>query len=432
MTEDGALRGGSISSLMSVSSAGKIAVLGLQGIRLRLKDQWEAHSNTVHTYFEALLDREMKSGDCYHKIDELSYLVFFRDLSASEAQLKCVAIAEAASRRLFGEDVGAISIRVVVSAVNNALLLQGLDPIAAVQGILSDSGTETIVTQEMEGAENLHTDNCGSKTKTRSPDSSRDLKVTFGPERDHAQSFILDQISFQYRPLWDSIQKVILTYLCQPIPQSSESKSGLAAGGLCLAQDPYDACLLDLRVFREIAERMELLRKEGLRIVAACPVHFSTIAHIRSWTKYARALDIAGAGTVRDIAFLLVGIDMGVPNIRLAQEIPKLSSRTKWVFGAIDYHEGLVARFEHTGVRAIGVELRQSSGSNRNSMAMIEALALESQTAGLASFVLGANSRSIVVGAIASGVRYLEGKTIAAPIMEPRHAFVQDIADLYR
>jgi len=101
----------------SVASAGKVGVLGLEGIRFRLGDRWEGLSEKVHAYISALLEREMKPGDCFHKVDELSYLILFRDLSVTEAQLKCVAIAEAASRRLFGADFEAVSVRVVVAAI---------------------------------------------------------------------------------------------------------------------------------------------------------------------------------------------------------------------------------------------------------------------------------------------------------------------------
>jgi hypothetical protein len=62
----------------------------------------------------------------------------------------------------------------------------------------------------------------------------------------------------------------------------------------------------------------------------------------------------------------------------------------------------------------------------------VDALARDSQTLGIESFALGARSRSTIVGAIASGVRYLEGPAVSPPVSEPRHAFAQEMADLYR
>lgn len=121
-----------------------------------------------------------------------------------------------------------------------------------------------------------------------------------------------------------------------------------------------------------------------------------------------------------------------MPNVRLVHHIPKLSLRSKLVFAIIDYHQGEVSRFERTGIHAVGMELLQSGGSEQKLLAIIDAMARESESSGMASFILGAKSKSTVISAIASGVRYLEGHIIAAPVVEPRHAFVRDIADLYR
>jgi hypothetical protein len=431
VTKELAPRAGLNGTPVSVASAGKVAVLGLEGIRFRLQDRWEVLSEKVHAYFNALLERELKPGDCFHKIDELSYLVLFRNLSVAEAQLKCVAIAESASRRLFGEDIGAVSIRVVVATIDNELLLQALDPIATVETILKNIGSETIVSSRNDHSPDRDAD-CGQHPKHLTA-AAQPLKIEFGSDTRHTETLALDRITFQYRPVWDSIRKVVLTYLCQPMsPSETGVNTELPARGYCVATESDQAFLLDLHVLQEVVGRMEVLRREGFRIVAACPVHFATIAHSRSWNEYLRLLDKAGGETVRDIAFLLIGIEAGVPNVRLVQEVPKLSLRSKLVFAAIDYQEGGVSRFERTGIHAIGIELRHIAGPERQLLATIDALAQESEHSGMASFVLGAKSKSTVISAIASGVRYLEGHIIAAPVVEPRHAFVRNIADLYR
>ena len=415
----------------SVASAGKVAVLGLEGIRSRLEDRWEGWSEKVHSYINALLEREMKPGDCFQKIDQLSYLILFRDLSVTDAQLKCVAIAEAASRRLFGEDIEAVSVRVVVAAIDNALLLQSLDPIAAVQATLHNIGTETVVRQKSGDAsvDKMDSNQClGRKVAHRRP-----LKISFSSDVEHIEMIALDKISFQYRPIWDSTRKVVLTYLCQPtVSPATNIKTKTAACGCWLATNSEEALVLDLYVVQEVVKRMESLRLEGFRIVAACPVHFATISHSGNWKEYRRVLDQAGRDRVRDIAFLIVGIEQGVPNVRLVQVIPKLSFYSKFVIAALDYNEAVVSRFERTGVHAVGMELPGVVASERQLLAAIDTLARESENAGLACCILGAKTKSTVVSAIASGVRYLEGQLIAPPVAEPRHAFVRDIADLYR
>ena len=375
----------------------------------------------------------MKSGDYFQKVDELSYLIVFRYLSVNDAQEKCVVIAQAASRHLFGEDLGAISIRVVVGTIDNTLRLKDLDPITAMQSAFQTAGIEIIVTQGSEQPIDTAAVLRQPLAEALAPAKAHCRKVTLGSDLEDREVLTLDEITFRYRPIWDSNRKVVLTYLCQPMPRSgTEATMKTSTYRLCVVQNPAEACLLDLHVFREVVRRIEVLRAEGVRIVVACPVHFGTISHSRSWTEYQRALDRAGTAIVHDIVFLLIGFEQGVPNVKLTQEIPKLTSRSKLVFAAIAYREGDLSRFARTGVHAIGMELRPNSGSGQKMLAAVDALALESQKTSMASFVLGVKSRSIVISAIASGVRYLEGETIAASVGEPRHAFVRDISDLYR
>jgi hypothetical protein len=262
----------------------------------------------------------------------------------------------------------------------------------------------------------------------------RGLNVTFGSDHDASQVLLENQFDFKYRPVWDITRKVVLMYLCQPTPatQTTSLPQSSSAYGLCVSPEPNESSCLDLLVLEETATRVESLGKAGFRILAACPIHFTTVAVSRSWTSYLRALQHIRADVLRDIVFLMIGIDHSIPTIRLVQEIPKLSTRTKFVFVTIEYCEGVVRRFANTGIHAIGVELRRPEGSERQLLMNVDALARDAQTLGIESFVLGARSRSTVVSAIASGVRYLEGMAVSPPVTEPRHAFVQDIADLYR
>lgn len=422
--------------VQSASAAGKMTVLGLHGIRERMGTRWDKTSEKVHTFFMMLLQREMRPGDLVHKLGELSYLVVFRDLSAAEAQLKCLAITDIVSRRLFGEETGVVSIRSLVGAVDNQLLLQGPELFSAVQAALEANGMETITTSN--DGEASH------QTAVPKPELAnayvgpmpRRLEVAFGPEHDLLWPLFEDQLSFRYRPVWDTTRKAVLMYLCQPIPDpktATISPSSLDLDlGLCFAPEAKEAHCLDLLVLEEVAKRLESLQERGLRILATCPIHFRTIAHTRSWAEYLRALQHLRNEVFRDIVFLVIGIDGGTPNVRLAQEIPKLSKRAKLVFVTVEYCEGLVPRFANTGIHAIGVELRRPIGSERQMLASVDALGRDAQLLGIQSFVLGAKTRSTVVSTIGSGVRYLEGPAVSHAVAEPRHAFAQGIVDLFR
>jgi len=418
-------------TLAIASAAARLTVLGLDGIKSRVTDQWPVVSERVHAYFEALLQREMRAGDFFQKLDELSYLVFFHDLDATVAHAKCVSIAEVASRRLFGEDTEAVSIRVAVGRITDGIFAHDSHQILALDDALKAESFATVI----QASHSVGTDDkARNQIALAVFDASQvpKFRVLFGNDLDRRYALTEQQIGFSYRPVWDSQKKVILTYICQPVPKHLTVEGAAKRFGLCFVEDAEEACLFDLLVFAEVARRIDALRKDGLRVIVACPIHYSTLSRPKSWQRYLLALNAAGAERSRDIAFLLTGVDEGIPNVRLAQEIPKLSTRSRFVFAHFKYRSGLGARFSQTGIHAIGSELASSMLDGRSVLAAIDTLALDASNAGIECFVLGVFNKSSAVGAISSGVRYLEGPAISAEVNQPRHAFVRELEDLYR
>jgi hypothetical protein len=402
------------------ASAGKMTLLGLENIKLRLGERWEKVSGSVHRFYEAALEKRMGPGDAFYKVGEMSYVAVFPNLSAAEAQVKCVAVAEEVCRRMFGDDTGEVSVRSVVGEIDSKLVLEDVDIAATIQQCLELNGMETIVSED------------GRTLPKPSilPDlpakGEKQLSVAFGPGA-RAVPLTEKELSFVYRPIWDAARQVVLMYLCQPVPPRGQYH------GLCSAPNhDDDRFALDFLLLRQAARRIGNLRQAGVRLRVACPIHFSTIARSRQWTDYVRMLEKMPPAVVRDLAFLVLGIDRGVPNARLSQELPKLAARSKCTFVAIDAREPAIARFTRTGVQAVGLELLPPDGTDRNLIEQVTNFALEASAQGLEAFVLGVHTTSTAVGALAAGIRYVEGKPVWPAVVEPRHAFVHAMEDLYR
>jgi hypothetical protein len=128
--------------------------------------------------------------------------------------------------------------------------------------------------------------------------------------------------------------------------------------------------------------------------------------------------------------FVVTGIDETTPATRLFNEVPKLCSHAKSVFAAVPYRHGVVARLANTGIHAVGTKLPGSLRSEQQAMTDLGCLAREARAIGAEAFVFGVRSTAIVAGAIAAGVRYLEGDAIWPPLTKPKHAFVHKMAEL--
>src|SRR5205085_6444116 len=125
--------------------------------------------------------------------------------------------------------------------------------------------------------------------------------------------------------------------------------------------------------------------------------------------------------------FVVTGVNESTPRTRLITELPKLNSRGKHLFAAVSYKEGVVARLADTGIHAVGIELPTSLSSEQQALSMITGLARDAHAIGVEPFVFGARSAKIVSGAIAAGIRYIEGEAIWPALAEPKHAFSYDL-----
>ena len=401
-----------------VASAGKIHLLDLGALKARLGNKWTRMAQHVQMFFEAAIRRALGPGDTFCAHEELSYLVMFRDLTPAEAELKCIAISEEVCRRLFGANGEHVSLRNLVAHVGLASAPSGPAARVALNSVLERDGKEVLVARGGEPENEPHSI------------PAIDLRWALGGGQFKRQRISLDEIGFVYRPLWDLTNQVVLTYLCQPIAASvPQDKAGPME--FWLAEGEEEQARLDLYILRECLERARRLRGEGLRIVLAVPVHFATISRTRSWRQYHDLLGQAPEAVRRDVAFVILGVDHGVPHVRLAQEIPKLSRMCYRVFCVVDRCDSVNSRFAKTGAHGVGAVLG-AKDDDLQCAAQLKEVAQEAHSAAIDAFVLGLRSTSTTLLAMHAGIRYLEGSAVRPIVDDPRHGFAHGLEDLYR
>ncbi len=166
-------------------------------------------------------------------------------------------------------------------------------------------------------------------------------------------------------------------------------------------------------------------------MLLAIPVHFNTISRPKFWANYYTIHRQIPHDILRDLGFIVFGIDQGVPNIRLAQEIPKISRGTHHVICMTDQCDNAGTQFAKTGAYAIGMTVNARE-PEKHTFERMNALTKQARDAGTESFVLGVSTTSLVLHGINSGVRYIEGPVVRPAVSDPRHAYVHSVEDLYQ
>jgi hypothetical protein len=403
-----------------ITAAGKIHMLDLAALKARLGNKWERMSAPVRLFFEAAIKRGLGPGDTFCHVDELSYLVMFRDLTAVQAELKCAAIAEEVCKRLFGENGEQVALRNLVGQIDMRALPRDIDRNDALNALLERHGKESIVSADPGRSARHAVEEIGGRI----------FRLTFGGDAGQHRVASRD-IMFVYRPIWDTAKQAVLMYLCQPTLAVIQNAPVRPVYGFCLAEGEEDQSALDVLVLQECINRATRLNGAGLRVLLAVPVHFNTIARPRFWMAYAAAYRQTPPDVLRDLAFAVFGIDTGVPNIRLAQELPKLSRGIHPIICMIDHRDGAGIQFARTGAFALGMALDHCE-PEKLVFEKLDALAKAAKEASAETFALGVSSTSIVLNAINSGVRFLEGTIVRPVVSDPRHAYVHGVEDLYQ
>jgi hypothetical protein len=377
-------------------SAAKVAVLNLEGIKTALGPKWQRVESLVLAYFDQAIKQSLKPGDVYFKRSELGYVVICPDLSVEETQAKCAALSREICRHLFGEEGIEVAMRNCIGQVDRAWLRKYKNVIAVIDYALETRGKATVITRE----------------KSRDEEPSSPLGLDFSSAEDRQDSNA--ELSFVYRPLWDSATRRIDTYLCQPIRSKSASASPLGNAQFLSAAGDAACALLDRTVLAHCATRLRTIPGDGARPILAVPLHFSTLARGVPWNMFGQVYREIPQNILRELAFVVFGLD-GVPNVRLMQELPKLSL-ARHILCVAEPDGAIAARFAFVRAHAIGVQLPETHWHGRPVM---RSLAADARRNGQQSFVLGVSGSSTGAHAIAGGVRYLEGPAIHPAVTDP-------------
>jgi hypothetical protein len=216
----------------------------------------------------------------------------------------------------------------------------------------------------------------------------------------------------------------------QPFPETCGFQTRFYGPPIALPLEPVQ-CELDILCLMEARGRVRTIRQAGGRLLIFVPLHFLTVSRQRYWTHYREAISRLEPEELTDLRFLIHGIEPGVPNVRLIQELPKLSAFCRGIF-CLSTDAPLIQRqFNNTGIQGVGLAARPGE-PEKNLIERLDKLYAATRKTGLENFVLGASRHSTVVNAIGAGVRYIEGAGMRPPVADPRFAVAQDLLDYYR
>jgi hypothetical protein len=127
--------------------AGKIHVLGVEPLKIKLGSKWERLSGLVHKLFETAIVKAQSADDHFIRLDDMSYAVVFNSLSFEEAECMCSAIAKEVCQSLFGDQIDEVSVRSVVAKVVAPSPDKSVRAGRLLESLIERSGSESVFSQ---------------------------------------------------------------------------------------------------------------------------------------------------------------------------------------------------------------------------------------------------------------------------------------------
>lgn len=400
----------------SILSAGKMQVLGLEGLKERFGESWPHVSGRVAELSKFIIEKKLGPSDIFIELEGIGYVLIFPELDRKEAEIKCLGISCEIATKLFGEsdkDGKNVSVRTIVGEIDGSIAMESVNLGDAVSGLLEEVGDEFI------------TDNEGSIQRNGSLHKADEIEVV---DFSNYKAGFFDRLSFQYRPIWDTKREAIISYRCQSFLEADLS-GGASDKSANLSRD--DLLSLDILSLKNCCQHMMDLQKKKRKLILCCPLHFETVSIAKNWKELLKHCQPIPETIRKYFLFEIVGLEVGVPQFRIAQVVQQLKPFCREIVFLVGTEEKDMARFNTPGISALGVDLYEFRGSEKDLLVRLDEFEEACQKQYSQSYVSNVSSTSLATIALSSGFRYLDGDAIREPVKSPADAFAFDTHSLY-
>ena len=272
-------------------SAGRVQILGLDGLKQRLGSRWEAHRDAVHNSLKTIVQRKLSAKDVFFQYGEDEYVVVFASLSFAAAKLVCAGILREVSELLLGDECNqSITVRTAVGVVDGRLLTEESsidDVLASFSHAEATSAEIDPKDDEMPIAPPRFAEDSADHSQLGWQPIEFDSKLggkvptAWVPIDDEAadRNVSLDEFQLIYRPMWSPSLQAVTTFSANFV---SGMKDGRPMNAYALARGSKLVRRMDASVLMRTSYKVAELFSGPQRFLMAVPHHYEFVA---SWSR---------------------------------------------------------------------------------------------------------------------------------------------------
>lgn len=357
------------------------ALLSFSSLKETLGAQWDTKKDAVIKLIETVIAKHSLTNDVYSAFGEEGFFVGLKREKKQEAQLVTQIIAQEVTKRLFGE------------ASNQKAAIK-------VVPVKNDKNT---VRFDQEKALLF-----------------KELNFDIDPKN----------ILFIYRPMWAAKLNKISTFTCLPVFQDIAGSIIVGNEFLRLKKDARLSLIVDIALLQKAIHDLRILAQKKRNLILSVPVHLTTIVKLELWSQFIEVCRKIKNEKSHIIFEIL--IPEGTPPIQVAGAVKFLKPFCRATIGRTSVDANIESEFKDTGLTAIGIDIGQIDGDEREIIEKLEAFAEKANKVLLRTYVHGLKALSLTMASICAGYDYVDGDMVTSVIDSPVENYHFKISDLYK
>lgn len=385
------------------TQAGSIHLLGLESLREKLGNRWEAASSRIQQLAEKLLDQHLGPTDAWFRHGNGTYVVVFATLGPEQARLICAKVVEELQTLLLGHaDTESITVHTAVHEIGADVMF--------VPARLKDM---------LDGA--LH----------QSFHAARDAQTAGGAAVGWAASAPqpMGPLSVKYRPVWDAKRQVLSTYLARCYRTRPGRSPVWGYDCIVSPDDPQEILDVDLFILKNAVDDALELYENRFRFFLSLPVNFESLAVLTRRRQFLAALQDIPAHIRPFITFHLVGAPQGVPAGRLGEMVSTLRPFGRSIMIVVDIAGSDLAAVAASGAKMASLRLTPGLRAGQIQADLIRFCHMAAKLR-LMVTVEGVDDRAMQGLCEEAGVAFMSGRLIGEWVDVPENVLRMTRADL--
>lgn len=398
----------------SLASAGSFNFVGLEAIKEEFGERWGDLEDQIHAMVRRVIERRTGPDDLFARHGDLDYLIVFKSLSKSEARQRCADIALEIRGYLSNlGDFPDLRMRSVVGIVNENLVTEDL----------SLEETVAAMTDTVE-------DDILALVEVDQPNRNGLAMIPLPNGRSRHVKPWVEGATLAFRPIWDVRREVISTFACM---MHQKTAAGARFGRRLLPVDPSEAdhLLLDmLTLDAALAELADSINHD-IQCLFLVPVSYTSLISPAMHERY--------AGLLRDITpeertylmFEVVGAPPEISSNQLIRITTALRPSCRAVLFATSLDHPVFAHQRLAQIAGVSADIGGDERPEATLMDAVATFAKRADATKLQTMIHGVRSSSLALGAMTSGISYIDGDRMSDALDRPAQMSRYRLSDFF-